>query len=106
MKTGKLQQGDVILKEFNAYNVKLNPSDGEIQDNLILAYGEATGHKHEIISGAAQLILLGNQTILKVLSDYAKLKHNTHKEIDIPKGDYVVDIVKEYDEIEERRVAD
>jgi len=103
LKTGKLQQGDVILKKQES---AVNTKDGKVLDHLILAEGEATGHRHEIVSGVAQLIIMENTTILKVLSDYAKLKHNTHQEIEIPKGDYTVNIVKEYDEVKERRVAD
>jgi len=108
----KLQQGDVLLKEVKSYGLseqfskKKVKQDGQKKDDLILAYGEASGHAHQITAGVAELIIMGNQTLLKVLSDYALLKHNTHKEIEVPKGDYVVDIVREYDDVEERRVAD
>jgi len=98
----KLQQGDVILKKTNQSLKK-----GKKADNLILAHGES-GHTHQIVSGTAVLILIGDKTILNVLSDYAKLGHEEHKEINIPKGKYEVNIVKEYDHFNEeaRLVAD
>jgi hypothetical protein len=107
----KYQQGDVLLKEIKSYGLSEEFSAKKIKkgrklDHLVLAEGEVTGHVHQITAGVAELVILGNTTLLKVLSDYAKLKHDTHDEIEIPKGDYVIDIVKEYDEIEERRVAD
>jgi hypothetical protein len=99
----KLQQGDVILKKTNK-----KISGGKKLNHLVLAEGEATGHRHEITSGVAALIAIGNTTILRVLSDYAKLKHAEHGEIDIPKGKYEISIVREYDHFDEeaRRVVD
>ena len=70
----KLQQGDVWLKVSDMKGLK----DGKKLDHLVLAEGEATGHRHQITSGVAQLILLGNKQILQVLSDYAKLHHEEH----------------------------
>jgi hypothetical protein len=103
IKTMKLQQGDVILK-----STIRKISGGKKLNHLILAEGEATGHRHEIVSGAAALIALQDTTILRVLSDYAKLKHAEHREIDIPKGKYEISIVREYDHFDEeaRRVVD
>ncbi len=103
----KLQQGDVILKKTNQ-----SLKNGKKLNHLILAKGEATGHNHQIVSGIAQLIALNGdekgKTILKVLSDYALLKHQEHKEISIPKGKWEIKIVKEYNHFEEetKRVLD
>lgn len=103
----KLQQGDVILKKTD-----LSIKGGKKLNHLILAEGEATGHNHQIVSGIAQLIALqGNdkgKLLLNVLSDYAKLKHQEHKEINIPKGKWEIKIVREYDHFEEeaRQIVD
>lgn len=103
----KLQQGDVILKKTN------QPlKDGKKMNHLILAEGEATGHNHQIVSGIAQLIVLQGDNkgkmILNVISDYAKLKHQEHKEIDVPKGKWEVKRVREYNHFNEeaRQVLD
>lgn len=103
----KLQQGDVILNK-TTQSIKA----GKKLNHLILAEGEATGHNHQIVSGVAQLIALqGNdegKMILNVISDYAKLKHQEHKEIDVPKGKWEIGIVREYDHFDEeaRQVTD
>ena len=111
----KLQQGDVILKTIS--NI---PSNTKLLDSLVLAEGEATGHRHQIISGVATLVMLKNKMFLKVISDYAVLRHGNfqepklkgdndyHNDIEIPKGDYEVRIVRETDPFEEkiRRVQD
>jgi|WetSurMetagenome_2_1015567.scaffolds.fasta_scaffold633848_2 hypothetical protein len=100
----KYQQGDVLLIQTNDESVK----DGKKLDHLILAEGEKTGHNHQIVSGIATLIAIGDKRILNVLSDYALLKHQEHKEINIQKGKYEVKIVQEYDHFDEeaKRVAD
>ena len=103
----KLQQGDVILTQTDQ-SIK----NGKKLDHLVLAEGEATGHNHAIVSGIAQLIALqgsdNGRMILNVLSDYALLKHQEHKEINVPKGKWEIKIVREYDHFKEeaRRVAD
>lgn len=90
------QQGDVLIKKVD-YKVK-----GRKLNHLKLAEGEATGHHHSITQGLGQLIMMDNIMHLQVFSDSAKLKHQEHKEIDIPKGDYRIDIVREYDPFNER----
>lgn len=98
----KLQQGDVLIKKVD-YKIK-----GKKLDHMTLAEGEATGHHHSIVSGLGQLIMMDNIMHLQVFSETALLKHQEHNEIEIPKGDYRIEIVREYDHFEEeaRRVAD
>ena len=98
----KLQQGDVILESVN-YEV-----DGEKLDHLILAEGESTGHNHQIVSGLGQLIMIDKIMHLQIFSETALLKHEEHKSINIPKGNWKIKIVREYDPFEKeiRRVAD
>lgn len=98
----KLQQGDVILTAID-YEIK-----GEKLDHMILAEGEATGHCHKIVSGIGQLIMMDKIMHLQIFSETALLEHNEHGPIQIPKGNYRIDRVREYDHFEEetRRVAD
>lgn len=95
------QQGDVLIKAVK--EVK-----GKKLDHLILAQGEATGHCHEIKKGNAELYEEGGVLYLKVMDDEVKIQHQEHKEISIPKGDYFVRRVREYDHFAEeaRNVRD
>jgi hypothetical protein len=91
----KLQQGDVILNQVD-YEII-----GEKLDHLILAEGEATGHAHKITEGLATLVMMDKIMHLQIFSDTAKLKHDEHNEIIILKGNYKINIVREYDPFED-----
>ena len=99
----KLQQGDVLLNKVG----KIEGEETEL-NHLILAEGEVTGHCHKIVQGMAKLVMIRNIMYLKVLSDYAKLWHDEHREINIPEGIYEVRKVVEYDHFleEARKVKD
>ena len=98
----KLQQGDVILNSVD-YEIK-----GKKLDHLVLAEGEATGHRHQLVDGLGQLIMMDKIMHLQVFSETALLKHEEHKPIIVPKGNWKINIVREYDPFEEeiRRVRD
>jgi hypothetical protein len=98
---GYYQQGDVLIK-------KTNEIKGKKLKHLTLARGEATGHHHTITKGDAELYEDEGTLYLKVLSDNAELAHQEHKTIVLPRGEYEIDIVKEYDHFSEevRRAAD
>jgi hypothetical protein len=95
------QQGDVIL-------VKVSEIKGKKLNHLILAEGEVTGHCHEITKGDAELYKHEGTLFLRVASDTAELTHQEHKTIILPKGDFEIKKVKEYDHFleEARRVQD
>jgi hypothetical protein len=95
-----LRQGDVILTPVTAIfqSTKL--------DHLILAHGEATGHKHQISQGEAELYERDGVLYLKVLSPTAKLTHEEHHEIDVPRGSWQIRIQREYESDGWRYVAD
>ena len=97
------QQGDVL-----AFNVDDVPGDAKKMDSLILAEGEATGHKHQVTQGLAELFETGSTKYLKVLSDEATITHEEHKPITLPKGTYRIGVVKEFDHFTEeaRQVRD
>ena len=84
-------------------------SEMKLLPHLTLAEGEVTGHRHRITQGDAQLYQLAVGVMyLRVLSEFAKLYHEEHEEIDLPKGDYEVLIEREYDWVEglEKKVVD
>ena len=95
------QQGDVIL-------IKVSGIKGKKLNHLTLTYGEATGHHHTITKGDAELYEHEGTLFLKVDSDTAELTHQEHNTIVLPKGDYEVKRVREYDHFSEeaRRVQD
>lgn len=98
----KYQQGDVIIKKVD-YEIV-----GEKLNHLILAEGEATGHAHRLTEGLGQLIMMDKILHLQIFSETAKLKHEEHAEIILPKGNFKIGIVREYDAFEDeiRQVRD
>jgi hypothetical protein len=63
---------------------------------LVLAHGEITGHKHQIINGQAELYEKEGILFLRVLSKTATLNHEEHQAIQIPCGTWMVRIQREY----------
>lgn len=95
-----MRQGDVLLIPGTAvqyYNKR---------DHLVLALGEATGHKHQISNGQAELYEPGGKLYLRVISEFATLSHEEHHALQIPQGDWVVRIQREYEPSRWRPVAD
>lgn len=109
MSTNKLyRQGDVLLiptdKAFPK-GAKPAPLDG---GRVILAYGEVTGHCHEVIGDveflAADLDEMADR-FLRVEKE-ASVVHDEHTTIRLPAGDYVVRRQREYTPEAIVRVAD
>lgn len=96
-----LQQGDVIVQRIDAV-----PPGAKKTDDAVIAYGESTGHKHQL-AGRAVKMLLDTAIFVRVLKE-AKMLHEEHKALILPPGDYKMDFVREYDHFEEeaRRVQD
>lgn len=95
------QQGDVLIFEANCIK-------GKKLNHLTLATGEATGHHHAITKGDAELYEDNGVMYLRVESDMAELTHQEHATVVLPKGDYQVGIVQEFDHFSEeaRNVRD
>lgn len=83
------RHGDVIV-------TKTNGIKGKKLDHLTLAEGEVTGHAHRITDGDADLYEHEGVLYLRVKSESAALTHEEHARIDLPKGDYKIDIQREY----------
>ena len=94
-----IRQGDVILKAIAR-------SEGKKLSHLTLAEGEVTGHSHRIADGRAELYEKDGILYLKVLSEKATLIHEEHQAVDIPQGDWLVRIQREYEPDGWRYVAD
>ena len=88
------RQGDVSIMAVNSVPKQARKVKGE----LVLARGEVTGHAHRIIEGQAFLYRLATGILyLRVLSEFAKLYHEEHEDIVLPKGDYEVRQQREWD---------
>ena len=101
------QQGDVVMKAIMEI-----PQGERVRDKLlakgVLALGEATGHCHELTSqDGVEAFRIMNVIYLKIAKE-TTLKHQEHREVKLPPGDYRVDIVREADHMAGvvRQVAD
>ena len=94
-----IRQGDVILTVAKAI-------EGKKLSHLTLAEGEVTGHSHRISEGQAELYEKDGTLYLKILSETATLTHEEHNQIQIPQGNWMVRIQREYEPQGWRYVAD
>ena len=131
IKYHKYQQGDVVMFQVSdeafedsvrkSSNKEVIRYDGHTHTYAILAFGEATGHKHQV--NMADMVKEAGVTLhmspyrtagedvpegFEVHNETVTLKHEEHNPIDIPPGKYVVRIVREFDHIagRSRYVAD
>ena len=131
IKYNKYQQGDVVMfqvddETFEKYSTAQG-SDNVIDyntqshNNPILAFGEVTGHLHQIhmkdMLDAAEVTLhMGRYReagkdvpeAFEVREKTVTLTHEEHNPLDVPPGKYVVRIVREFDHMtgRSRYVAD
>jgi len=131
IKYNKYQQGDVVMfqvddETFEKYSTAQG-SDNVIDyntqshNNPILAFGEVTGHLHQIhmkdMLDAAEVTLhMGRfreagkdvPEAFEVREETVTLTHEEHNPLDVPPGKYVVRIVREFDHMtgRSRYVAD
>jgi hypothetical protein len=95
-----IRHGDVIILPTSI------PTDAAPKAGNVLAEGEATGHAHRITEGTATLFEKRGTLYLRVESEYAALTHEEHHRIDVPKGDWIISIQREYEPNGWREVAD
>jgi len=86
------RQGDVLLKE-------IEKCEGvEIAQGMkILAYGEATGHKHILKGEKVRFYETTGGQVQVQVERTAQLVHDEHEEIEIPAGNYQVVLQREFD---------
>lgn len=99
-----IRQGDVILIPIKNLpkNLELIPEE---KGNIILAYGEVTGHSHAIASGTAALFRSEGKEFLNVKKE-SILKHQEHGPITLSPGYYEKRIAREYSPAGIRQVQD
>jgi len=97
------QQGDVLF-----YRIEKTPTGGRAKTDGVIAEGEATGHHHAVVNtDGVELVEVDGTLYLKAGAE-ATVKHEEHKPVVLPKGNYRIGIVREYDHFAEeaREVRD
>ena len=126
----KYQQGDVVMFKVDAEyfkdHSKNNPEykagyNGGFDTHAIVAFGEVTGHKHQVNmkdmakeAGVTLSMGYNRQAGVDVPEGFqvheapVTITHEEHDPIELPPGDYMVRIVREFDHIagRSRYVAD
>ena len=93
------RHGDVLVVRIDEI-----PQDVKKLDHLVLAWGEVTGHKHQLDVG--ELFETKNGKLYFRLNKKGRLSHEEHKTIELPAGNYEVIGQREYYPAEIRRVRD
>ena len=129
MEYKKYQQGDVVMlkvdDEYFEKNVRKSEErieyHGEQPTNAILAFGEVTGHTHQVnmanmLKGAGVTLHMGYRGKagedvpqgFVVQNENVILTHEEHDPLELPPGKYIVKIVQEFNHITRRaqNVAD
>lgn len=88
---GQFRQGDVLVKE-----IKMVPENLQKRDNCILAYGEVSGHKHQVLEHGELYDSSDGRTFL-IMKEEGTLTHEEHKSHKLKKGLYEVVIQREVD---------
>lgn len=92
------QQGDELFHEIN----KL-PSPRKKRTSGVIIKSPVTGHSHKLVEGD---LLVSNGELF--VRGPARIVHQEHKDVVLPKGFYLVKSVQEYDHMteESRNVID
>lgn len=82
-----VRHGDILI---DAYTSPPDLTKCLPKNDLVLAYGEMTGHKHEIVSGLAKLFNHPTNPFMGyiVVSETAILDHEDHGPETLPPGYY------------------
>jgi hypothetical protein len=103
MKQQIFRQGDVLIRRIKAMPVQI----GKQRKSGILAEGEVTGHTHKLDNlTTAELWEHADGLYLRVGEEGVRIVHDEHASIALPRGDYEIDIQREYSPAAIRNVAD
>jgi len=94
------RQGDILFIEITSL-----PEGISRLEHRIIAEGETTGHKHQVLDDVAYLYEDGNVKFLEALKD-VEVVHEEHHTIKLPKGVYKIIQQREYTPQANRLVAD
>ena len=94
-----VRQGDVLFVPINKI-----PEEAVLEKTRTVAYGEVTGHSHDLV-GVAEVYSLGDQ-LFALVGGATKVVHQEHDTIAVEKGLYEIRIQREYIPQSSRRVLD
>ena len=89
------RQGDILIVRVDGDVPKGARAVEREGDSVVLAHGEATGHRHRIRSRDADLYEHGAERFLRVRAPVA-LVHEEHAEIELRTGVYKIVRQREY----------
>ena len=98
------RHGDLLFKPIDELPAK---STMKKQKDRILALGEATGHKHVLVGNAQiynKLDGQGQETKYLELNEDCVVNHQEHNTLKISKGNYVIQMEREYDPFKDIQV--
>ena len=96
------RHGDVMIAAVDKV-----PDGAQAKPTSVLAWGEITGHSHRIEdSKTAELYERNGQLFIRVIAESARVVHEEHKPITLPRGDYKVWYQREYTPQAIRRIVD
>jgi hypothetical protein len=86
------RQGDLLIKKISEM-----PANVKESGDKILALGETTGHKHQLMS--SEILRVGNNKTVQYLEivEPDKILHEEHAKIDLHPGKFQVTQQREFD---------
>tara|TARA_Y100001978_G_C23554467_1_gene366179 strand:- start:116 stop:457 length:342 start_codon:yes stop_codon:yes gene_type:complete len=99
------RQGDVLLVKLDLEKIPDGATREAVDDRVVLAYGEVTGHAHAIDPLCASLYRWQNDRLLEANAG-AVLVHEEHSPITLEPGFYRVIQQREYEPGSSRPVID
>jgi hypothetical protein len=101
------RQGDIYFVKIGE---EADSAESRPVKNGVIAKGETTGHAHRVsqssMTAGALLYLVGRSMFLRSPQAGAKIVHDEHHAIDLPKGLYAVVPQQEFDGLRWRQVLD
>ena len=98
------RQGDVLILRVSAIPKDAKPANRDV-GNIVLAYGEVTGHSHAIADTKAKGFIFGDALYLD-LERKCDISHQEHGTVTLEPGKYQVVHQHEYRRKEIVRTAD
>jgi hypothetical protein len=98
------RQGDVLLVKVGSLPKDAKPEAPD-EKNIVLAYGETTGHSHRIAAAYAKAYQWKGDRLIEI-KQQAQLVHEEHNAISLEPGIYKVVLQREYTPTAIRQVLD
>ena len=98
------RQGDVFI--IPVKNIPVSASRIQTEGEIVLAYGEVTGHSHSIQDGTTMLFHGPQGTVYLDVTEHTEVRHQEHATIPLAPGAYKIARQREYTPEAIRNVAD